>query len=77
MQRDNYTFTHGIVDDVVDEMNEHMKEEVRTYVLRMLELNAMLDEDVIKEIVKDEEVLKLLHDPSEDVIAAHKFAHEL
>ena len=74
MRPDKYTFTGN---SFTEEMSENMKEEINKMILRVFRLNTMSDEDVIKELLKDEEVFDLLSDPSETVIEAYKFKYEL
>lgn len=71
------TFTSIIADDIADEMSANMKEEINNMIKRSLTLNAMSDEDVIEELIRDEEVFDMLNDPSETVIEAYKFKYEL
>jgi len=62
---------------VEDTLSEAMKKQVDESIVRVLKLNAMSDEEIIEQIMREPDVFELLTAPSDDVKRAHLYRTEL
>jgi len=64
-------------DKLTDELAAEMQIQIDRSIIRILKYNNMCDDDIINVIQNDKSVFEILANPSDKVIDAYKFLHEL